>query len=697
MARAPSPHRPIATLLVANRGEIARRVLRAGRELGMRTVAVHGSADADAAFVREADVAVHIGDESGGLPYLDGAAIVAAALRTGADAVHPGYGFLAERADFAEAVLAAGLVWVGPSPAVMRAMADKDAAKAQARRLGVPVVPGVEGRTAEGERLTLEALAELARAEVGFPCLVKAAAGGGGRGMRRVDAADALLPALQAATLEAERNFGDGTLLVERYIGRGRHIEVQIVADLHGQTVHLLERECSVQRRHQKLIEEAPAPALPDAVRAAIAADAVRLAAGIGYAGAGTVEFLVDADTHAHHFLEVNARVQVEHPVTELVTGVDIVQTQLRVAAGEPLGLQQEAIVPRGHAVEVRLCAEDARAGFAPQAGPVERFAVPQGPVLRLDAAFDPAHDGGRGEVPVYYDSMVAKLVAHGPNRAVALARLRRALAETRLFGVTHNRSWLLAALDHADVREARVTTRWVDDGDGAALALPTPGLPGLSDVALAAAALARHADALGRRFRSNPSRPDITVFTDDAGAAVHVALQALGADRFAFHVERSPDPMLHVPPRAERTLQLVGRDADGVQVRFEGATWRIWLHGAETPDAPIWVQDAGVDGSVGEPVRLHEGTLLTEPEPEKLAAGAVVAPSSAIVVQVHVAVGDRVAAGDRLVTVEAMKMLTPLVAAADGEVAAIFVAPGESVAAGAALCEVRPDEQGAE
>ncbi|MCB9738638.1 MAG: biotin/lipoyl-binding protein [Deltaproteobacteria bacterium] len=684
-----SPERTIATVLVANRGEIARRVLRAARELGLRSVAVHGTADRDAVFTREADCAVSIGDERDGLPYLDADAILAAAQQTGADAIHPGYGFLAENAEFAERVLAAGLVWIGPPPAVMRAMGDKDAAKSRARALGVPVVPGVEGRRDDGTLLTHAELAAAAVRDVGFPCLVKAAAGGGGRGMRRVDHADALLPALDAAALEAERNFGDGTLLVERYVGRGRHVEVQVLADRHGNVVHLFERDCSMQRRHQKLIEEAPAPFLPAHVRAALAADAVELTRALAYESAGTVEFLVDAATLEHHFLEVNARVQVEHPVTELITGIDIVQTQILIAMGLPLPFTQDAVRQSGFAVEARICVEDPRAGFAPQAGDVARFSVREQAGLRVDAALEPSRADGSGSIPVHYDSMVGKLIAHGPTRAVAIARLARALEGTCLFGVTNNRTWLIAALRHPDFAAGRVTTRWVDDGDGADLLGPAPRLADVPDVVLAVAALGRHHAALQRRFRSNPSRADVTVFEAPDGELAHVHLVA---DRrpahYRFAVEHGADAMLHVVPQAEAVVELVEVAPDRIFFRFDGHLQSVW-HLDEGDDAHIWLQWSGAGGATFDAVALRERSLLPEPGAAAPPAGAVVAPSSAVVVRVHVAEGDRVKRGDTLVTVEAMKMLTPLVAGADGVVAAVLVSAGESVVAGATLVEV--------
>ena len=702
-----APTTPFDTLLVANRGEIARRILRAARELGLRTVAVHARSDADAAFVAEADVAVDIGDEAGGIPYLDVARLLDAARRTGAQAIHPGYGFVAERADVAMAVADAGLIWVGPSPHVMAAMADKDAAKARARKAGVPVVPGVEGRG-----LDHAALAALAIAKVGFPCLVKAAAGGGGRGMRRVESAADLPAALAAAAVEAERNFGDGTLLVERYIARGRHIEVQVLGDVFGHVVHLFERDCSVQRRHQKLIEEAPAPGLDDALRAAVHDDAVRLAKDIGYVSAGTFEFLVDVERGSHHFLEVNARVQVEHPVTELVTGIDIVRAQLRVAMGLPLGFDQADVQLRGAAIEVRICAEDPAADFAPQAGEVVRFAVEDrgehGPIdgllrggLRVDAALEPSRCFGAGSVPVHYDSMVGKLLAWGEDRDQARRRLRRAVDHTRLWGPRHNLGWLREALGDADFVRGGVTTAFVAEAPCTAqfAAAGAPTLGDLPDEVLLAAALALQAPGPQRRFRSNPHRADVTVLhlADDDGAtpaAVHVALQPLASGAWAWAVDRAPDAALLRPPLPAGEARLLRRDDQGLRLAIDGVQRTVWVGvggGEQGADGSLGGRTVWLQWPQGFAVQLREGTLLPLPRPASAAPGAVVARSPAIVVAVHVTVGEAVVAGQKLVTLEAMKMLSTLTAAEDGTVTAVEVSAGQSVAAGARLVVVTP------
>ncbi|MCM8750281.1 acetyl-CoA carboxylase biotin carboxylase subunit [Thermomicrobiaceae bacterium CFH 74404] len=410
-------------VLVANRGEIAVRVMRACRELGIATVAVYSEADATALHVRYADEARCIGPAVATRSYLNIEALVQAARETGAEAVHPGYGFLAENAAFARACREAGLVFIGPSPEAIELMGDKAAARTLAREAGVPVVPGTPDKVS-----TEEALA--AAEEIGFPLMVKAAAGGGGRGIRVVECREELAGAVAIAAQEAQAAFGDGALYLERYLSRPRHIEVQVLGDEHGNVLHLFERECSIQRRRQKLLEEAPSPALTPELREQICAAAVRLARAAGYTSAGTLEFLLDQEGQ-FYFLEMNTRIQVEHPVTELVTGVDLVKEQIRVAAGEPLRWQQEELELRGHAIEFRINAEDPEMGFFPSPGVVEALELPGGPGVRVDHALYAGY-----EIPPYYDSLIAKLIVWGVDREEALARGRRALAELRIEGI---------------------------------------------------------------------------------------------------------------------------------------------------------------------------------------------------------------------------------------------------------------------
>ena len=440
----------IRRLLVANRGEIAVRIVRAARKLGIETVQVHSRADADMLAVRLADGAVDIGPPSAAKSYLNVDAIVAAARATGADAVHPGYGFLSENAGFAEAVEAAGLVFVGPTPDTIRTMGDKAAARAAARAAGVPVVPGSDGV------VELDGAPAVAEA-IGFPVMVKAAAGGGGRGIRVARDAVELAAALPQASAEARAAFGDGGLYLERFVGRARHVEVQVLGD--GRTViHLGERECSLQRRRQKVWEEAPAPGLPPAVREALCASAVRLAEACRYRGAGTLEYLYDDETEAFFFIEMNTRIQVEHPVTEMVTGIDLVEEMIRIAGGEPLRHRQADIAPRGHAIEVRINAEDPARGFLPCPGTVTSLAVPGGFGVRFDTMLYPGY-----AVPPFYDSLLGKLVVWDGTREGALARLGAALAELRVEGIPTTAALHAALVRDPDVAVGRVHTRWLE------------------------------------------------------------------------------------------------------------------------------------------------------------------------------------------------------------------------------------------
>ncbi len=439
-------------VLIANRGEIALRVIRACQELGVRTVAVYSDADANAPHVREADEAVNIGPAPAAQSYLLGDRIIEVALRTGADAIHPGYGFLSERAWFARAVREAGLVFIGPSAESIEAMGSKTAARQLAIAAGVPVVPG-----------TTEALRDADEAKViaehfGYPVLLKAAAGGGGKGMRVVRAEEELADALASAQREARNAFGDDAVYVEKYIEGPRHVEIQILADSYGKIIHLGERECSVQRRHQKMIEEAPSVAVSPALRAEMGATAIAAARAAGYVNAGTCEFLLDAHG-AFYFLEMNTRVQVEHPVTELVMGIDLVQWQIRIASGEPLPFAQKDFHPRGWAIECRITSEDPSNGFLPSTGRIEYLHVPSGPGVRWDGGIETG-----SEIGLYYDPMLAKLIVHAPTRALAVARMRRALLELTIDGVETSRGFHLRVMDHPAFKSGDITIQWLEN-----------------------------------------------------------------------------------------------------------------------------------------------------------------------------------------------------------------------------------------
>lgn len=715
-------------LLIANRGEIACRIARSARALGITTVAVYSDVDADALHVQVCDEAFSIGREGSGSPYLDVAAILAVARLANADALHPGYGFLSEKAEFATAVIAAGLVWVGPPPEVMACLGRKDAAKALAASLGVPVVPGFEfsppahekprRRPSSGTELAPGAVdesigaADRARAyldaerrrdevrkigillsesavqtdanwepspasgddlavladAIGFPVLIKAVAGGGGRGMRLARNTVELLEFVPVAAKEALSSFGDGALLVEKFIERGRHIEVQILGDAFGTIVHLGERECSIQRRHQKLIEESPSPLVDDQMREAIAQSALLLARGVGYVNAGTVEFLVDVTSGRHYFLEVNTRIQVEHGVTEMVTGQDLVAWQLQIAGGQPLGFSQQDVQFHGHAIEVRLCAEDPSADFAPQAGAIALWRPPSGDGVRCDHGLRE-----KDQVSVYYDAMIAKLLVWAPDRRQAIAKMQRALCETKLFGLRNNRMMLLDVLAEPHFRRGQLTTRYLTD-------FPPEAHGDAPDLTLAAAALWKYGAQLQKRFRSNPNRPDITVFCPDTAAPLHVALQALPNNRFAYAVDRKADPLVSAAPQATGDLLVVSCSPEQIQLATDGKRWQFQLHAV---DDRIFIQ-----GADGRDVALVEATLLPKPMITRDNLGSVTAPNSAVVAILHIEVGQRVAKDDALVTLESMKMLNILRAPREGVVAAIFAGPGQSVAAGTVVVE---------
>ena len=443
-------------VLIANRGEIAVRVIRACREMGLATLAVYSEPDSGAMHVRMADEAICIGPAPASESYLSIAKIVEAARLSGAGAIHPGYGFLSENAAFAEAVRDAGLVFVGPPPAAIRAMGDKAAARAAMESVGVPVVPGYQG---EVDRPPSDAELSEAAGRIGYPLLVKARAGGGGRGMRVVRGPEGLAEALVAARREALHAFGEGALLVERYIPRAHHVEFQVLGDSAGNLVHLFERECSVQRRHQKIIEESPSPLLDEGLRERMGQTAVRAARAAGYSNAGTVEFIVDPSTREFYFLEMNTRLQVEHPVTEFVTGLDLVRWQLRIAAGEKLPFKQEDLRSRGHAIECRLYAEDPARGFLPTGGRLLRFVEPEGPGVRVDSGFEEGDSIG-----LNYDPLIAKVICFAEDRPTAIARTRQALRSMTLLGIVTNWEFLRELIDEPDFEEGKLHTTWIEE-----------------------------------------------------------------------------------------------------------------------------------------------------------------------------------------------------------------------------------------
>ncbi|MGW2819510.1 acetyl/propionyl/methylcrotonyl-CoA carboxylase subunit alpha [Streptomyces sp. NPDC001443] len=637
------------TVLVANRGEIAVRVIRTLRALGVRSVAVFSDADADARHVREADTAVRIGPPSAAESYLSVERLLEAAARSGAQAVHPGYGFLAENAGFARACAEAGLAFIGPPADAISLMGDKIRAKETVRAAGVPVVPG-----SSGSGLTDAELAGAAR-EIGMPVLLKPSAGGGGKGMRLVREASALADEIAAARREARTSFGDDTLLVERWIDRPRHIEIQVLADAHGNVVHLGERECSLQRRHQKIVEEAPSVLLDEATRAAMGEAAVQAARSCGYRGAGTVEFIVPGnDPSSYYFMEMNTRLQVEHPVTELITGIDLVEWQLRVAAGEPLPYAQDDIRLTGHAVEARVCAEDPARGFLPSGGTVLRLAEPQGDGVRTDSGLSEGT-----EVGSLYDPMLSKVIAYGPDRATALRRLRAALADTVTLGVPTNAGFLRRLLAHPAVVAGELDTGLVERV--AADLVPTD----VPDEVYEAAAAVR-LDAL---------RPADGGWTDPF--SVPNGWRLGGRPRpVGFHL-RVQDPVEYVP-RGTHTVteDRVSVTLDGVRHTFRRAA--DWL---------------GRDGDAWH-VRDHDPVAASLDRAAHGGADSLTAPMPGTVTVVKVAVGDEVTAGQSLLVVEAMKMEHVISAPHAGTVTELDVRPGSTVAMDQVLAVVAPHEE---
>lgn len=661
-----------SSLLIANRGEISRRIMRTARRLGIGTVAVYSDADSGAAFVREADEAVHIGPAPSAESYLRGDRIIAAALETGAAAIHPGYGFLSENAAFAEAVAKAGLTWIGPPPEAIRAMGLKDAAKALMEKHGVPVTPGYHGD--DQSIKTLKAAAK----KIGYPVLIKAIAGGGGRGMRKVDADADFEAALASAQREAKASFGDDRVLVEKFVQSPRHIEVQVFGDNHGNYIHLFERDCSLQRRRQKVIEEAPAPGMTAEVRKAMTDAALMAAKAVGYRNAGTIEFIVDGSgplrPDGFWFMEMNTRLQVEHPVTELITGLDLVELQLRVASGEKLPVQS-AITRAGHAVEARLCAEDPVRGFLPSSGHLERFDLSaftdepeddDGISLRLDSAVEEGD-----EIPATYDSMIAKAIAHGPTRDDALDALGDALREAEIWPVATNLALLANLLDHDDFRAGIATTNTVE-ADLADLAEPTD--TELADMMILGATglAALQPDAadpwsISDGFRINAApRATHTFMLGDTARSVRLSPDVAG------------DSRAHI-----------GEDSFDVDMDAVPTESGVLVFGA--------VDGADVFGSLRAlrdgPVLFANGRALALRGPdythaiEALAGGDDVrAPMPGKVLEVKVAAGQDVKRGDALVVLEAMKMEHTLTAPRDGKVSEVNAAAGMQTTDGAVL-----------
>ncbi|OCP04290.1 MULTISPECIES: acetyl/propionyl/methylcrotonyl-CoA carboxylase subunit alpha [unclassified Ensifer] len=655
-------------LLIANRGEIACRVMRTAKRLGIRTVAVYSDADVGALHVTLADEAIRIGPPAALESYLSTERIIAAARSVGADAIHPGYGFLSENADFAEAVEAAGITFVGPSARAIRAMGLKDAAKALMEQSGVPVVPGYHGERQDADFLAVET------ENVGYPVLIKARAGGGGKGMRRVDSAADFPAALDAARREAQAAFGDGSVLIEKYLTKPRHIEVQVFGDRHGNILHLYERDCSLQRRHQKVIEEAPAPGMTAEVRRAMGDAAVRAAQAIGYVGAGTVEFIADVTNglwpDQFYFMEMNTRLQVEHPVTEAITGIDLVEWQLRAAAGEALPKRQSEIGIDGWAFEARIYAEDPARGFLPATGRLTAMSFPADGV-RIDAG---VRQGDR--ITPFYDPLIAKLIVHGPNRSTALAKLESALKACRIGGTITNLDFLGRLAAEPEFRAGRPDTGLIDR---AIDRLSAPLVP--SEAALALAAIVS-TGALGPDGSADPwsslghwqiwGDASRSVTIEHTGGRASVALAARGRDQFAVHTGTAALPVV-----------ILERFPDGARAEISGAQqeFRFLREGEQ-----ITLFLNGETYAVRLPDALGTGHA------SEVADDAVAAPMPGIVKLVRVRPGETVTKGQALAVMEAMKMELTLSASRDGVVESVLVSEGEQVSASAVLVMLEPE-----
>ena len=631
------------SVLVANRGEIACRVFRTARRMGIRTIAVYSEADAKALHVREADEAVLIGPAPARESYLDATKVLAAAKATGAEAIHPGYGFLSENADFAEAVMAAGLVWIGPPPAAIRAMGLKDAAKSLMIAAGVPVTPGYLGEDQSPDRLQKEADA------IGYPVLIKAVAGGGGKGMKKVDRAEDFADGLASARREGQSSFGDPRVLIEKYITRPRHIEVQVFGDTHGTVVHLYERDCSLQRRHQKVIEEAPAPGMDAATRKAVTDAAIKAAKAVNYEGAGTIEFIADASEGLKAdriwFMEMNTRLQVEHPVTEEVTGVDLVEWQFRVAAGEPMPLKQDEITLNGWAMEARLYAEDPANGFLPSIGKLEHFVMPGD--IRIDTGVEEG-----GEVSQFYDPMIAKLIVHAETREEAAEALAHAAGQVEVWPVRTNAAFVMKCLEHPRFVAGDVDTGFIAAEESDLVAEPLSEM-GVED----AAHRLRHVAAGSADSADSPwdSLTGAVGFRANAPSRITQSVVVDGVPQIARMLDDDDHPM----------TRLIGLSATRLVAFESGSAFEV---------------SAFARGGSGAGGPASDGSLRA-PMPGKIVA----TPAKA---------GDTVTKGQPVVVLEAMKMEHALVAPFDGVVGEIGVSVGDQVVADAVLAVVMADGQ---
>lgn len=663
-----SPSRSINAILIANRGEIASRIIRTCRSLGIRAIAVYSEADREAPFVSEADEAIALGGNAPGESYLDQDKLIAAAKRTGAEAIHPGYGFLSENAGFAQRVKDEGLIFIGPSPEAIAAMGSKATAKALVEAHGVPTIPGYRGEDQSPNRLQAEAL------EIGFPLLLKAVAGGGGKGMRIVRHEKELLGAIEAAKSEARNAFGDDSLLLEKYFSSVRHIEFQIFGDQQGHVLHLLERECTIQRRYQKIMEESPSPALDEALRAKMGAAAIAAAKALAYQNAGTVEFILDTSDpqRGFYFLEVNTRLQVEHPVTEAITGLDLVALQIAVAEGKPLPLTQAEVQGKGYALEMRLYAEDPAKDFMPATGTVHQWRLPAAEGIRVDSGI---REGSA--ITVYYDPMVAKLIAHGPDRATAHRRMQRFLYNMRCLGPTTNRRFLADLLADAEVQEGRYDTHFLQGWQPAALS------PEKAEAQQHAVLIAATLHRWRQRETARTLLPAIPSGWRNSFSQRQFEELHLDGEDHVVHYRDLGDSF---------EVEIGGKE---MRVRFEeeGGEMALEIDGHRQKIALVQV---GADIYTQVDGREYK-VVLRERFPVQAAeenGGGYVAPMPSQVLKVLVEPGQEVRAGDSLLVLVSMKMENTIAASTDGRIGEVYVEAGQNIEAGAPLLEFLASEE---
>ena len=659
----------LTTMLVANRGEIAVRVMRTAKAMGMKTVAVYSEADANAQHVREADQSVCIGPAAVAESYLRIEAILDAAQRTGADCIHPGYGFLSENQVFASACEAHGIEFIGPPNGAIEVMGDKARAKRAMIEAGVPCVPGYQGDDQSLVTLVAEAKS------VGLPVMVKAAAGGGGRGMRLVHEASELESAIGLAQSEAQNAFGSSELIIEKAVVRPRHVEIQVFADKAGNTVYLGERDCSIQRRHQKVVEESPCPVMTSQLREAMGTAAVEAAKAVGYVGAGTVEFLLD-EAGEFYFLEMNTRLQVEHPVTEMVTGYDLVEWQIRVARGEDLPAEQADIDLFGHAIEVRLYAEDPSAGFLPSTGPIKLFATPEGEGVRIDSGVETGD-----EVTPFYDAMVAKLITYGETREDARLKMRSALRDTALFGPLNNRDFLLDVLDRPDFIHGAATTAFIDDNFGDAF-LP----PGVSSSDLAVAAATQHVLAMEHHHSQSASVNEELLDWVSMGRVTDTRRYDLGEQTYDVSLVPLSVGEYEVTVNDQtHHVRITDMGDSHVITEIDGLAHRYHYHD-EAP-ATLYLSSDKLS------MMLADSTRIPPEAQDAAGGGTITAPMHGQLLSIDVAAGEAVQKGQRIAVLEAMKMQHEIIAPGDGCVVEVAASAGKQIGAGDVIMMLELDE----